>query len=329
MTLEDAHVWVARFDSSDRFDAYFEERHYDDDRDGRPLSHFAAGQGETWYDHDWIEYNLSDEQLPGPFEAQTKALFSTFSHTSSYLDAVVADATSNPLDGANAAVAINASEISNPRSVTGDGIELLFLGTYQRMPPPPRFDPAATKLSLSNQRLTEVPPEVFELTDLVELSLANNALTSIPDQIERLVNLEEIHLYKNQLTDLPDALFSLPKLTYINAFENGLRSLPTAIAAAANLDALVVSRNRIARLPDEIGDLDRLRLLDVAGNELTEFPASIGRLGRLTTLRCRGNDIGRLPDEITALSISDQLSLPRSFDANAQSPAVRAWLADR
>lgn len=327
MVLEDAHLWIGRFDSSGRWQAYLEE-HYDDGPDERPLSQFAADQNEVWYDHDWIECNFSGESLSDSAEADATALFSELSYASSYIDAAVADAMRAPLVGANACISINSDEISNPRSVTGDGYELRFVGTYQRSHPPPQFDPAATELSLTDQRLSETPSEVFEMTNLVELNLGNNALTSIPDEIGRLRNLEEIHLYRNQLADLPDSLFALPKLRKVNAFDNRFRSLPTKIGAAANLETLVVSNSRIAHLPEEIGDLGRLELLDLSGNELTELPSAIGRLRQLTCLRIGGNEIRRLPDEITALTISEQLSLPQFFDAEAQSPAVRAWLAD-
>jgi len=329
MALPDIHVWLGRFDSSDRFNEYLEEHSYEDDRGDRPLSQFAAGQGETWYDHDGIESNFSDDPRRDSVSSRGVGFYSTFSYTRSYLDAVIVDAARTPLPDANAVIGIDASEVASPRSVTDDGVELVFLGTYHRLPPAPTFDRASTKLSLTDQQLTEVPPEVFELVDLVELSLADNSLISIPDEIEGLGDLEEIYLYKNQLTDLPDALFRLPRLRKIMAQENALRSLPEAISDATNLTSLTVSRNRITRLPEEIGELSQLELLDVAGNELTELPSTIGRLGNLTTLRLNGNPMVRLPDEITALSISGQLSLPRGLDREAQSPTVREWLVER
>lgn len=226
MALQDIHVWLGRFDSMDRWQDYLEE-HYDEDRDDLPLNQFAADQGEVFYDDDWIEYHFSDEPPAGSERAWLTQLLSGFSYTHSFLDAVIADALRAPLAGVNAVIGIDEEEIPNPRSVDGDGYELRFVGRYQRTPHGPGFNPAATELRLNDQRLTEVPSEVFELTGLVELSLGNNVLTSIPGEIGRLDNLEQVNLYGNQLTNLPDALFNLPRLRQIMAQENVLQSLPS------------------------------------------------------------------------------------------------------
>ncbi len=46
----------------------------------------------------------------------------------------------------------------------------------------------ATKLNLMGLELTEVPPEVFELTDLVDLDLSCNRLIGLPSYLLKLVN---------------------------------------------------------------------------------------------------------------------------------------------
>ncbi len=42
-----------------------------------------------------------------------------------------------------------------------------------------------TELDLSEQSLTEIPAEIFELTQLKVLKLSDNELTEIPESIER------------------------------------------------------------------------------------------------------------------------------------------------
>ena len=53
-------------------------------------------------------------------------------------------------------------------------------------------------LDLSNQFLTEIPPEVFQLTNLKKLCLSYNQIEVIPSAISQLSNLTELHLFGNQ-----------------------------------------------------------------------------------------------------------------------------------
>lgn len=57
---ERAHQWVGYFPSEKRFLKFMEETYNDDDE--VPLSEFAASQGTTWYDHDWLEFSYEPEK---------------------------------------------------------------------------------------------------------------------------------------------------------------------------------------------------------------------------------------------------------------------------
>src|SRR5215467_8542320 len=46
------------------------------------------------------------------------------------------------------------------------------------------------KLGLSGLALTQLPPELSQLTDLQELDLDNNQLSQLPPEIGRLTNLQ-------------------------------------------------------------------------------------------------------------------------------------------
>lgn len=61
----------------------------------------------------------------------------------------------------------------------------------------------ADRLDLSNCELQELPPQLFELTGLVELSLAGNQLTQLPPDIIKLSSLQRLVLAGNWLQHLP------------------------------------------------------------------------------------------------------------------------------
>ena len=50
-------------------------------------------------------------------------------------------------------------------------------------------DERAEKLDLSNKNLTEIPPEIPQLTSLQELNLNSNQIREIPEAIARLTSL--------------------------------------------------------------------------------------------------------------------------------------------
>lgn len=65
------------------------------------------------------------------------------------------------------------------------------------------FFATADRVDLSNCELSQLPPELFELTNLLELSLAGNQLTQLPPELGRLSCLQRLVLAGNWLEQLP------------------------------------------------------------------------------------------------------------------------------
>ncbi len=59
------------------------------------------------------------------------------------------------------------------------------------------------KLDLSNLGLPGIPPEIFELTNLVELDLSHNSIATVPPAIRQLTALKSLRLEDNRLSQLP------------------------------------------------------------------------------------------------------------------------------
>ena len=70
-------------------------------------------------------------------------------------------------------------------------------------------------LDLSKLGLTELPPQIGNLTNLTELRLNSNQITVIPEAIGNLTNLSELWLHSNQITDIPEAIGNLTNLTQL------------------------------------------------------------------------------------------------------------------
>ena len=58
-------------------------------------------------------------------------------------------------------------------------------------------------LDLSNQGLTEIPVEIFQLTSLTRLYLAYNQIEVIRPDIGQLTNLTVLGLSDNQIENIP------------------------------------------------------------------------------------------------------------------------------
>ena len=53
-------------------------------------------------------------------------------------------------------------------------------------------------LDLSNQGLTEIPVEIFQLTNLTQLRVGYNQIKVIPTEIGNLINLTLLNLSQNK-----------------------------------------------------------------------------------------------------------------------------------
>ncbi|MEH2410557.1 COR domain-containing protein [Nostoc sp.] len=165
-----------------------------------------------------------------------------------------------------------------------------------------------TELDLSNdwrtndeEKLIEIPAEVFELKWLEVLNLSYNQLTTLPEAIARLPQLTSLYLSYNQLTTLPEAIARLPQLTSLYLSHNQLTTLPEAIARLQQLTSLYLSHNQLTTLPEAIARLPQLISLYLSYNQLTTLPEAIARLQQLTSLDLKGNKLRTLPEAITRL----------------------------
>ena len=195
-----------------------------------------------------------------------------------------------------------------------------------------------TKLNLSNNHLTTIPSQLFNLSNLTYLNLGNNELSGeIPDEMSNLTNLTELYLNDNaSLTGaLPQNLTELTKLEKLLFQDTGLcaplnavfqtwlqgiteisgsncgspgtyeKSLLVALYNATDGDNWTnktnwLSDNDLSTWHGVSVSNGWVTSLDLRGNNLTgTIPAELGNLSNLTHLRLYNNDLsGRIPIEL-------------------------------
>ena len=158
------------------------------------------------------------------------------------------------------------------------------------------------KLGLYGLQITELPPEIGQLTSLKNLSISQNQLTSLPPEIGHLTNLQTLSVHDNQLTSLPPEIGHLTNLNRLDLYHNQLSHLPPELGQLVNLHRLDLSTNHLSLIPSEIGQLSNLVRLYLYNNQLSQLPTAIGQLSRLRRIDLYNNCLTQLPAEFWQLT---------------------------
>ncbi|CAK4068547.1 unnamed protein product [Aphanomyces euteiches] len=150
-------------------------------------------------------------------------------------------------------------------------------------------------LSLKGCKLKQIPADVFAIPTLHTLDLSQNAITELPPQITELTALKTLKVDGNQLVELPD-LSALVKLTTLAADNNTLTRIG---ALAPNLTKLTLRGNKLTTLPESVCTLTALETLDVAQNAIRDIPNSIGECVQLKEFNIDSNKLQYVPSALT------------------------------
>lgn len=128
MRTEKSHFWVGKFDTeSIYFDFVGEDdsRYKLEDYDDVPVSKFAESQGEIWIDHDFMESGFEEPN------ADIKVQFNKYSYSNFWGEEFEKRCSKLGESAHNVLVFITDHQIEKPRSVSGKGFTLDYLGTIQ------------------------------------------------------------------------------------------------------------------------------------------------------------------------------------------------------
>lgn len=123
-----------------------------------------------------------------------------------------------------------------------------------------------------------VPNTVFLMNNLKVLDLSLVKITTLPDDLCNLSNLEKLNLYNTEIKALPQSIGELKKLKNINLAQSPVEVLPDSICNLEQLEKLTLWGTRIRDLPEKIGCLKRLKSLDLSECRLRSLPSSIVEL---------------------------------------------------
>ncbi|CAM0912973.1 unnamed protein product [Alopecurus aequalis] len=163
--------------------------------------------------------------------------------------------------------------------------------------------------------LTQIPAELFNLTELVSLDLSNNNLSGpIPPGIANLSKLETWHFNNNQLNGtFPNGSSSLSSLQSLWMFDNNIEgTLPEFIANFTHLTDLRIYGTKlqgpIPKKFSNLTNLEKLMLGDLhGGNSTFNFIANWTNLSTLSLRKC--GIIGPLPTAFLNLTKLTYLDL--------------------
>jgi Leucine-rich repeat (LRR) protein len=154
------------------------------------------------------------------------------------------------------------------------------------------------KLDLTRNNIQALPPEIGNLFQLQKLDLSNNQIQTIPAEIGKLTQLQKLNLFGNNLQALPPEIGNLTQLQRLDLTHTNIEALPPEIGNLAQLQVLNLFGNNLQALPPEIGKLSKLQTLDLGVNKLGIFPPEIGNLLQLQVLNLSSNNIQAIPPEI-------------------------------
>jgi hypothetical protein len=129
-------------------------------------------------------------------------------------------------------------------------------------------------LTINDGELSNIPIEIFSCTKLIRLELKNNNLSSIPVGLSMLPGLTELDLRNNELEKLPLDIVKLKSILKIQLWGNNLVLLPSDIGDIITLKELYLKHNRLTKLPNTITKL-KLTYLDISFNYLQKSTRSV------------------------------------------------------
>ncbi len=149
------------------------------------------------------------------------------------------------------------------------GLGLTNTDLVEQVPLIKRMQPSLKILNLNNNKLSELPPELGDFTELTALSAENNELTGVSEEISKLEKLEFLNLIDNRLTTFPEGIRELQSLESFYAKGN-----PLSAQTMIFLNRTFGNRAKFNRAPFELNTHGKRVLRKIYGKKETKVIAS-------------------------------------------------------
>jgi len=133
------------------------------------------------------------------------------------------------------------------------------------------------KVGNSEEAIDLVIPivQIFISSNQTELNIFFWKLTAIPPEIGQCTNLQKLYCFNNKLTSLPPEIGLCTNLQKIDCSDNQLDALPTEIGQCINLNSLYINNNEIEYIPRLFRLLKKLIHFNFDKNKIQNIPENI------------------------------------------------------
>jgi len=149
-------------------------------------------------------------------------------------------------------------------------------------------------LDFRDNKISNLPSELLQLQNLSFLNLGQNCLTTV-NSLTALKNLAELRLFQNRIITLGEGWESLKCLTSLDLSQNQLEVLPESLCSVTSLMTLKVPKNRLKRIPKDIHKIIHLQEVDLSENQIETLPEDFAAGESIVTILLRKNRLKSLP----------------------------------
>ncbi|XP_072006778.1 leucine-rich repeat-containing protein 10 [Engystomops pustulosus] len=180
-----------------------------------------------------------------------------------------------------------------------------LLGDLEEMPIDKMVD-------LSSMQLRRFPLRVCAFTELVKLYLSDNHLTNLPPELELLQNLQILALDFNNFKVLPLVVCSLKQLCILYLGNNRIRDLPPELCCLKNLHTLWIESNYLTHLPAVTCELTLLKTLHIGCNPIRSIPTELKNLTELRSIWMSGSLLTEFPPVLLEMPFLEVIDVDRN-----------------
>lgn len=148
-------------------------------------------------------------------------------------------------------------------------------------------------LSLSNNRIQAINPQLAYCKKLRKLDLTSNGMTQLPTSLTLLTQIDELVLADNRLNSLPAYFANLRNLKTIDIsnlhsgmaeFYNNMTKFPAVLTRMSNVEKLFLEKLPIRSLPQSIRNMRKLQVLSLNGNRSINLNQAFAALANVPDL---------------------------------------------